>query len=196
MLYCILFNFFFSFTEISLNGQHGKLPESANIKFLLINLLHNFTYRFLLRSAHSFCCCLINILSPHLLDQLWTVSKRKYFKVSWLYLLNPPSLFNWIYNVFYVNKWQSLQPHNTVKDKKLHGYEINWFEISFCYGKNELLMFLSRVYCCVLSYATNVFLHYVLPSELTLFCFLLFNDWNILSTESKFCHVRLCQISE
>lgn len=91
-----------------LEWSAGKLSESANIKFLLIKLLHNFTYWFLLRSVRIFNCCLINILSPHLLDQLWTVREKKYFKVSWLYLLNPPSLFNWIHNVFYANKWQSL----------------------------------------------------------------------------------------
>lgn len=52
-----IFYFFqnsFSITEISLNGQHGKLSESANIKFLLIKLIYNFTYLFLLRSAHIF----------------------------------------------------------------------------------------------------------------------------------------------
>ena len=112
---CSAFFFLYSISisKISLNGQHSKLSESANIKFLLIKLIYNVTYLFLLRSSYIFQCCLINILSPHLLNQLQTVNKRKYFKMFWLYLLNPPSLFNWIHNVFFVNNWQSSEPCNS-----------------------------------------------------------------------------------
>lgn len=55
---CAILHHFFIYSltisEISLNGQHGKLSETATIKFLLIKLIYNFIYLFLLRSAHIF----------------------------------------------------------------------------------------------------------------------------------------------
>jgi len=71
--------------------------------------------------------------------------------------------------MYFLSTTDSLQNLAIVNDNKLHGYKVNGFETLFCYGKNELLVFLSRVCFCTLSYATDVFLHYIPPSELCSF---------------------------